>query len=98
MSNRDIDVLKINRIEKWDTLSDFVDKCNANFDALFEMGGGPTGDKGDKGDIGNPTKPKVPIHVWIKPYDYEDEDEKNYKINNIHADLSKNIYQEGHYR
>ena len=100
MSNRDIDVKKneflINRIAKSDTLSEFVDKCNANFDALFEMGGGPTGDKGDKGDIGNPTKPKVPIHVWVDPYDYEDENENDFKINTIHADLSESKYQEGH--
>lgn len=96
MSDKTKNSLSIATIESSDTISQFMEKCNNNFSAIVGKGGGPAGATGKQGDIGNPTKPKVPIHVWIKPYDYEDEDENDFKINTIHANLSENKYQEDH--
>ena len=107
MSTRDIEVLKTellnNRIELSDTISQFMEKCNNNFSAIVEWGGGPTGTKGDEGDQGVPTKPKVPIHVWRKGPEYEynseaetlDPDEK-FEISSWNEDLTNVKYQEGH--
>ena len=102
MSNRDINVLKNklleNRIEISDTISQFMEKCNNNFSAIIEWGGGPAGTKGE-GDQGVPTKPKVPIHVWREGKEYTEEvtstDEK-YEIIDWNEDLTDVKYQEGH--
>ena len=103
MSTRDIDVIKHtilqNKIVSSDTISQFMEKCNNNFSAIIEFGGGPVGEKGEKGEDGVPTKPKVPIHVWKKGVDYDLEEEisKNkYKISGINEDLSDPKYQDGH--
>ena len=103
MSNRDIDVLKNellkNRIELSDTISQFMEKCNNNFTAIVEWGGGPAGTKGDEGDPGVPTKPKVPIHVWREGIEYTGETtttEGESSINHWNEDLSDIKYQDGH--
>ena len=45
MSTRDINTLRDellkNRIELSDTISQFMEKCNNNFSAIIEWGGGP---------------------------------------------------------
>ena len=92
---------KIESITTSDTISQFMEKCNNNFSAIVEYGGGPDGEKGVKGDQGVPTKPKVPIHVWIKGEEYEeesyDQSENIYKINDYKDDeLFNSKYQEGH--
>lgn len=101
MNTRDIDALKneLLIIEQSDTISQFVEKCNNNFQTIFEFGGGPAGDTGDKGKQGVPTKPKVPIHVWKENEEYEAEiDQSNgeFIMIDINEDLSKPKYQEGH--
>lgn len=103
MSNRDIDVLKNellkNRIELSDTISQFMEKCNNNFTAIVEWGGGPAGTKGDNGDPGAPTKPKVPIHVWREGIEYTTELEPTtgeFEIVSWHEDLKNVKYQDGH--
>lgn len=103
MSNRDIDVLKNellkNRIELSDTISQFMEKCNNNFTAIVEWGGGPAGTKGDNGDPGAPTKPKVPIHVWREGIEYTTELEPTtgeFEIVSWHEDLRNVKYQDGH--
>ena len=105
MSTRDIEVLKTellnNRIELSDTISQFMEKCNNNFSAIVEWGGGPTGTKGDEGDQGVPTKPKVPIHVWRKYIEYNSEAEtldpdEKFEISSWNEDLTNVKYQEGH--
>ena len=103
MSTRDIDTLKDellkNRIELSDTLSQFMEKCNNNFSAIIEWGGGPAGVEGEKGDPGAPTKPKVPIHVWREDKEYSTEIEisdDKFEITDWIEDLSQNKYQEGH--
>ena len=64
MGTRNIDTLKNellkNRITISDTISQFMEKCNNNFSAIIEWGGGPAGEEGDDGKQGVPTKPKVP--------------------------------------
>jgi hypothetical protein len=103
MSNRDINRLKgellKNRIELSDTISQFMEKCNNNFSAIIEWGGGPAGEKGEMGNPGAPTKPKVPIHVWREniEYDYENTiSSDEYIINEWYEDLSDIKYQDGH--
>ena len=107
MSTRNNNVQKnklfIESITTSDTISQFMEKCNNNFSAIVEYGGGPDGEKGDKGDQGVPTKPKVPIHVWIKDVDYDNEEvfkignEIKYKINGwIEDELYNSKYQAGH--
>ena len=103
MSNRDIDVLKNellkNRIELSDTISQFMEKCNNNFTAIVEWGGGPAGTKGDNGDPGAPTKPKVPIHVWREGIEYTSELEPTtgeFEIVSWHENLRNVKYQDGH--
>ena len=101
----DIEVLKgellKNRIELTDTISQFMEKCNNNFHAIVEWGGGPVGAKGDNGDPGVPTKPKVPIHVWRigDKFEYLKEtptDDGGFVIDEWNEDLSDVKYQEGH--
>lgn len=100
MSNRNIDG-QISKIEISDTISQFMEKCNNNFSTLVKWGGGPDGNKGDKGDQGIPAKPKVPIHVWIKGKEYDNEielknsDEK-FELEGLKENLNKVNYQEGH--
>ena len=110
MSIRNIDdqknelLKKIESITTSDTISQFMEKCNNNFSEIAKYGGGPVGEKGDKGSQGNPTKPKVPIHVWKKGEHYTDEkeiisgDSKTYEIIGIIDDneLYQSKYQEGH--
>jgi hypothetical protein len=101
MSNRDIERLKnellTNKIELSDTISQFMEKCNNNFSAIIEWGGGPAGEKGDEGEPGIPTKPKVPIHIWRKGIEYNSEiiDNDTFTIYYT-VDLTDSKYQEGH--
>jgi hypothetical protein len=98
MSTRDINN-RISIISSSDTLTDFMNKCNDNFNALVEMGGGMKGADGEKGSPGSPTKPKVPIHVWRKGIEYDDEPstaDGGFEITNIHEDLENEKYQSGH--
>jgi hypothetical protein len=94
------DKLLENEIKKTDTISQFMEKCNNNFTAIAEWGGGPEGVKGKKGEPGVPTKPKVPIHVWIKGEDYLDESSSLEGGYTIHGWNEKNLsdtkYQDGH--
>ena len=103
MSTRDIDVIKQtilqNKIVSSDTISQFMEKCNNNFSAIIEFGGGPVGEKGEKGEDGVPTKPKVPIHVWKERVDYEYEepsDNNEYEIINPFVELDDPKYKDGH--
>ena len=103
MSIRDINgennTLSFDRIETSDTLTQFMEKINNNFASIIEYGAGPIGEKGDRGDIGIPTKPKVPIHVWIEGEDYSNEiptSDGGYEIEECKEDLSDAKYQEGH--
>jgi hypothetical protein len=78
-----------------------MEKCNNNFHAIVEWGGGPVGAKGDNGDPGVPTKPKVPIHVWRigDKFEYLKEtptDDGGFVIDEWNEDLSDVKYQEGH--
>ncbi len=90
--------LSIDRIETSDTISEFMEKVNNNFTNILIHGGGPRGVEGDQGHQGVPTKPKVPIHVWIEGENYAIENklnEREYEI--IHnEDLTNVKYQEGH--
>ena len=94
--------LTIDKIEISDTLSQFVEKCNNNFSNIMKCGGGPAGSVGSQGSQGVPTKPKVPIHVWLQGVDYETEipskDENGndiFEIKNAY-DTSDVKYQAGH--
>ena len=64
MSSRDIDTSKdillqnLQTINKSDTISQFVDKCNHNFSKIVELGGGTAGVQGEQGTQGVPVKPK----------------------------------------
>ena len=93
------DLLKY-RIELTDTLSQLVEKCNNSFNTIAEWGGGPAGVKGDDGDQGIPTKPKVPIHVWIEGEEYITEHEvfnENYTLEvKNENELEDPKYQSGH--
>ena len=90
----------IKSIDTSDTLSQFMEKCNDNFSAIMKYGGGPNGERGDRGGQGAPTKPKVPIHVWIKGVDYVEENEikeESYEIIDWNeTDLMDSKYQDGH--
>ena len=78
-----------------DTLSNIVEKSNNSFEAIVEWGGGPEGPGGPDGPQGVPTKPKTPIHAWIKGEHYDSED--GHKIIGIQEGLLTNSdYQEGH--
>lgn len=103
MSIRNIDDQKnellenIQTITKSNTISELMEICNNNFRRIAEYGGGPDGQKGDKGDQGIPTKPKVPIHAWVKGKEYTEEKLINNTFTLIHSeDLTNNKYQEGH--
>ena len=88
-----------NKIELSDTLSQFVEKCNNNFSAIIEMGGGPAGEKGDEGKPGIPAKPKTPIHCWRSGIEYNFEittPNGEFKIDKWNEDLKDNKYQSGH--
>ena len=99
MNTRDINEILKNKIETSDTISQFMEKCNNNFAAIVEWGGGPKGDDGSRGVQGVPTKPKVPIHVWREGIEYNSETEsidEGYIIDNWNEDLTDVKYQEGH--
>ena len=108
MSNRNNDESKISitRIETSDTISQFMEKCNNNFSNLLAYGGGTVGAQGEHGDQGVPTKPKVPIHIWIQKSEEYDEEyhyiteestsNNEFEITSYTEDLSKAKYQEGH--
>lgn len=101
MSNHDIERFKnellTNKIELSDTISQFMEKCNNNFSAIIEWGGGPAGEKGDEGEPGIPTKPKVPIHIWRKGIEYDSENIDNDTFTICYSvDLTDSKYQEGH--
>ena len=101
MSTRDIDTQKsklFQEISQYDTISQFMEKCNNNFAIISAMGGGPAGVEGDKGDQGIPTKPKVPIHVWTegKEYDSEITIFDNCELIGINVDLTSDEYKDGH--
>ena len=89
-------ILSIDRIETSDTISQFMEKVNNNFTNILKHGGGPRGVEGDQGHQGVPTKPKVPIHVWVKGVDYYGENEDTCEIIDLSADLTDVKYQEGH--
>ena len=98
MSTRDINS-RISKITPSDTLTDFMTKCNDNFTAIVEMGGGMKGADGEKGSPGSPTKPKVPIHVWTDGNEYEGETptaDGKYVLNVLNESLQNSKYQEGH--
>lgn len=98
MSNSDKNTLSFQRIAGSDTISQFMEKVNNNFEKIIESNGGPAGVKGDDGDQGIPTKPKVPIHVWVEGENYAIENklnEREYEV--VHnEDLTNVKYQEGH--
>lgn len=105
MGTRNIDTLKNellkNRITLSDTISQFMEKCNNNFSAIIEWGGGPAGEEGDDGKQGVPTKPKVPIHIWREGTEYKSETTTNnpdvpFEIREWYEDLSDPKYQDGH--
>lgn len=105
MDTRNIDTLKNellkNRITISDTISQFMEKCNNNFSAIIEWGGGPAGEEGDDGKQGVPTKPKVPIHIWREGIEYKSETTTNnpdvpFEILEWYEDLSDPKYQDGH--
>lgn len=83
-----------------DTISQFMEKVNNNFTTIMSMGGGPAGVEGEKGDPGAPTKPKVPIHVWVDGVEYYGEKQSSstgyYYIEYDNEILSDIKYQEGH--
>jgi hypothetical protein len=86
---------ELQTIDLSDTLSDFVRKCNENFNTISALGGGPAGVEGNKGEQGVPAKPKVPIHVWREQEEYENEsiyfDE--YILNGINDIVINNIHK-----
>ena len=98
MSNSDKNTLSFQRITGSDTISQFMEKVNNNFEKIIESNGGPAGVKGDDGDQGVPTKPKIPIHVWVEGENYAIENklnEREYEV--VHnEDLTNVKYQEGH--
>jgi len=79
-----------------------MEKCNDNFFVISDKGGGPAGVEGEKGSQGVPTKPKVPIHIWVEgDYDEkvkieEDSGDIKYILEPINEDLTNQKYQEGH--
>ena len=88
--------LSIVKIKTSDTISEFMEKVNNNFTNILNHGGGPRGVDGDRGQQGVPTKPKVPIHVWVKGVDYFGENEETFEIIDLSVDLTDVKYQEGH--
>lgn len=105
MSNRNIDVdkntLSFQEIKSSDTISQFMEKVNNNFRNINFNNAGPKGDNGDEGPQGAPTKPKVPIHAWVKGEQYEIENkigEDFFEVTGYEGkvDLSDIKYEEGH--
>ena len=107
MSSRDIDTSKdillqnLQTINKSDTISQFVDKCNHNFSKIVELGGGTAGVQGEQGTQGVPVKPKVAIHAWREGSDFEYYGESTdgnggYIMVDIYEDLTNEKYQIGH--
>lgn len=99
MSTTNIDEQKMQQINSSDTIKEFMEKCNNNFSIISQFGGGPEGKQGVEGSQGVPTKPKVPIHVWIEGKEYDNETkitEDKYKINVVNEDLTDTKYQDGH--
>ena len=101
--NKDINILRdkilLQRMEYSDTLSDMLEKSNNSFEAIVEWGGGPKGPQGPQGPQGVPTKPKNPIHIWIKGEQYSDEISSGsiYEILGVQEGLlSGSEYKEGH--
>ena len=87
------------RIESSDTLSTMYEKYNNNLTIISEYGGGPEGPIGPDGSQGVPTKPKNPVHVWIKNTHYDEEIPSglSYEIIGIQDKLLEDSsYQEGH--
>lgn len=86
-------------MEYSDTLSDMLEKSNNSFESIVEWGGGPEGPQGPQGPQGVPTKPKNPIHIWIKGEQYSDEISSGsiYEILGVQEGLlSGSEYKEGH--
>ena len=106
MSTKNNDANKkmlLSTINEYDTIKDFMEKCNSNFLKISQNGGGPAGVQGEEGSQGAPTKPKVPIHVWKKgkeedgcQYQNEITTQNGFEINEWYEDLSNSIYQNGH--
>ena len=102
MSNRSIDeeknALLIDRIELSDTISQFMEKVNNNFQKIVQNEGGPAGPKGELGGQGIPTKPKVPIHVWKEGEECNETkiSDQEFEITKCYEDLTNVKYQEGH--
>ena len=99
MSTTKIDEQKMEQIFLSDTITQFMEKCNNNFSNIFQYRSGPEGKQGVEGSQGAPTKPKVPIHVWIEGVEYYSEKKLNdgYVINlKEDLDLTDIKYQEGH--
>lgn len=99
MSTTNIDEQKMQQIDSSDTITQFMEKCNNNFSNIFRYRSGPEGKQGVEGSQGVPTKPKVPIHVWIEGVEYYSEKKLNdgYVINlKEDLDLTDIKYQEGH--
>ncbi len=100
-TNNDEQKIIMQQIDSSDTIIQFMEKCNNNFYTISKNGGGPIGKEGIQGSQGVPTKPKVPIHVWKKGEQYEnesfDETSKKFKLNLLKEDeLGSQIYQVGH--
>ena len=100
MSNSDKNSLSFQTINYADTISQFMEKVNNNFKKIIESNGGPAGVKGNDGDQGVPTKPKVPIHVWIQNEHYNSEYSKGdtfiLDLDGYEDELTDVKYQEGH--
>ena len=106
MSTKNNDANKkmlLSTINEYDTIKDFMEKCNSNFLKISQNGGGPAGVQGEEGSQGAPTKPKVPIHAWKKgkeedgcQYQNEITTQNGFEINEWYEDLSNSIYQNGH--
>ena len=106
MSARNNDANKkmfLSTINEYDTIKDFMEKCNSNFLKISQSGGGPAGVQGEEGSQGAPAKPKVPIHAWKKgteedgcQYKNEITTQNGFEINEWYEDLSNSIYQNGH--
>ena len=100
MSNSDKNKLSFQTINYADTISQFMEKVNNNFEKIIESNGGPAGVKGDDGDQGVPTKPKVPIHVWVQNEHYNSEYSEGgtfrLDLNGYENELTDVKYQEGH--
>lgn len=100
MSNIDKNSLSFQTINYADTISEFMEKVNNNFKTILLNNGGPEGDRGPEGDQGVPTKPKVPIHVWIQNEHYNSEysegDTFILDLDGYEDELTDVKYQEGH--